>query len=179
MGAAEQSKLPEKMSELRCVRTKPLGWTGGCSGSPSCIRRCDGQGGRRVEGVGTAGGAALPLPALSVVQISLVALQSGMFLSSCCPLALSLRLQNSFPPFPPPTLPPPLCSQVQIKHNKHKSEAIRKLLSQPPPGETAGLLGDDMFDGASEPDVGGEDSSVMAGDIGRMFRPRSRGGGAY
>ena len=93
------------------------------------------------------------------------------------PLHPTLKLLPSLPSAN--TSPSSLLVQVQIKHNKHKSEAIRKLLSQPPPGETAGLLGDDMFDGASEPDVGGEDSSVMAGDIGRMFRPRSRGGGAY
>ena len=53
-----------------------------------------------------------------------------------------------------------------MKHNKHKSEAIRKLLTQPPP-EDGGELG--VMD--DEP----EDSSVLAGDVSRLFRPRSRG----
>ncbi len=56
-----------------------------------------------------------------------------------------------------------------MKHNKHKSEAIKRLLSHPQEGDLGGAMADDLDKGLVGDD--GDASSLM-GDLARMYRPR-------
>ncbi|GAX84848.1 hypothetical protein CEUSTIGMA_g12269.t1 [Chlamydomonas eustigma] len=74
-------------------------------------------------------------------------------------------------------------SEVQLKHNKHKSEAIRKLLSQPPQfsgGSDEADEGRHFYDvpgqGGGTVDYADDDSSVLTGDLGTSYRGRLREG---